>query len=224
MLIYKATNIINNKSYIGLTTRTLQERKLEHLRHIKTENTYFHRAINEYGKDNFLWEIIDDTPSSIKELKEKESYYIQYFNTLAPNGYNITTGGELIKIENRRDYNYGNNPSAKRVINLTTLKVYDTMKRAAEENNISVESIRKSIKNKTPSQNCFWDYYDENKNYSSITPTKLQSSNSRKKVKNIQTGEIFNTITAAADAYHIARKTIRDSCNGEKQGNWEYVF
>ena len=110
MLIYKATNIINNKSYIGLTTRTLQERKLEHLRHIKTENTYFHRAINEYGKDNFLWEIIDDTPSSIKELKEKESYYIQYFNTLAPNGYNITTGGELIKIENRRDYSYGNNP------------------------------------------------------------------------------------------------------------------
>ena len=98
------------------------------------------------------------------------------------------------------------------------------MKRAAEENNISVESIRKSIKNKTPSQNCFWDYYDENKNYSSITPTKLQSSNSRKKVKNIQTGEIFNTITAAADTYHIARKTIRDSCNGEKQGNWEYVF
>ena len=173
MLIYKATNIINNKSYIGLTTRTLQERKLEHLRHIKTENTYFHRAINEYGKDNFLWEIIDDTPSSIKELKEKESYYIQYFNTLTPNGYNITTGGELSKIENRRDYSYGNNPSAKQVINLTTLKVYDTMKRAAEENNTSVESIRKSIKNKTPSQNCFWDYYDENKNYSSITPTKL---------------------------------------------------
>ena len=60
MLIYKATNIINNKSYIGLTTRTLQERKLEHLRHTKTENTYFHRAINEYGKDNFLWEIIDE--------------------------------------------------------------------------------------------------------------------------------------------------------------------
>ena len=173
MLIYKATNIINNKSYIGLTTRTLQERKLEHWLHIKTDKAYFDRYTNEQRKDNPLWAIIDDTPSSIKELKEKESYYIQYFNTLAPNGYNITTGGELIKIENRRDYSYGNNPSAKQVINLTTLKVYDTMKRAAEENNISVESIRKSIKNKTPSQNCFWDYYDKNKNYSSITPTKL---------------------------------------------------
>lgn len=224
MLIYKATNIVNNKSYIGLTTRTLQERKLEHLRHIKTENTYFHRAINKYGKDNFLWEVIDDTSSSIKELKEKESYYIHHFNTLAPNGYNITTGGELNKVENRRDYNYGNNPSAKKVINLTTLKVYDTMKRAAEESNTSVESIRKSIKNKTPSKNYFWDYYDENKIYSSIIPTKLHNNNSRKKVKNIETGEIFNTITAAADAYHIARKTIRDSCNGEKQGKWEYVF
>ena len=94
MLIYKATNIINNKSYIGLTTRTLQERKLEHLRHTKTENTYFHRAINEYGKDNFLWEIIDDTPSSIKELKDKYSlpsafnYYYQIIYDEAE-GYSI---------------------------------------------------------------------------------------------------------------------------------------
>ena len=98
------------------------------------------------------------------------------------------------------------------------------MKRAAEENNTSVESIRKSIKNKTPSKNYFWDYYDENKNYLSMIPAKLQCNNSRKKVKNIETGEVFNTITAAADAYHIARKTIRDSCNGEKQGKWKYVF
>lgn len=224
MLIYKATNKINNKSYIGLTTRTLKERKLEHLRHAHNENTYFHRAINKYGKENFLWEIIDDTSKSLKELKEKETYYIQYFNTLAPNGYNISTGGETPKIENRRNYNYGNNPSAKKVINLTTLKIYDTVKRAAEENNVSVESIRKAIQNNKPCQNCFWDYYDENKKYEKIIPSKKESKNSRKKVKNILTGEIFNTISAAAEKYHIARKTIRDSCNGDKTGDWEYIF
>lgn len=65
MIIYKVTNLITNKSYIGLSTRTLQERKLEHLRHLDSENTYFHRAIKKYGKENFSWEIIDDTASSV---------------------------------------------------------------------------------------------------------------------------------------------------------------
>lgn len=224
MLIYKVTNKINNKSYIGLTTRTLEERKSEHLRHTYSENTYFHRAINKYGKENFLWEIIDDTSKSLKELKEKETYYIKYFNTLAPNGYNISAGGEYPKIEKRRDYSYGNNPSAKKIINLTTLKIYDTVKRAAEENQVSVESIRKSIKTNKPCCNCFWDYYDENKNYIKLIPSNTKNNNSRKKVRNILTGEIFNTISAAAEYSHVARKTIRDSCNGDKKGNWEYVF
>lgn len=68
MIIYKATNILNGKSYIGLTTRDLNERKLEHLRHTYTENTYFHKAINKYGKENFIWEVIDDSAKTLEEL------------------------------------------------------------------------------------------------------------------------------------------------------------
>lgn len=222
MIIYKATNLITGKSYIGLTTRSLQERKLEHLRHLDTENTYFHRAIKKYGKENFSWEIIDSEASSLGDLREKETHYIQIYNTLSPNGYNITQGGENPSFENRRDYNYGNNPSAKPVINLTTLIVYDSIKRAAEENQVSPESIKKAIKNNTPCCNSLWELYDETKIYN--TPKKPISQNSRKKVKNIKTGEIFNSISAAADKYHIARKTVRDSCNGVKAGNWEYYF
>ena len=132
MIIYKATNILNNKSYIGLTTRTLKERKLEHLRHLDIENTYFHKAIKKYGKDNFIWEVLNDTANTIEELQELEIKYIKELNTLSPNGYNISTGGEKGSVEGRRDYNYGNNPSAKKVINLSTLVIYDSLKRAAE--------------------------------------------------------------------------------------------
>ena len=74
--------ILNNKSYIGLTTRTLKERKLEHLRHLDIENTYFHKAIKKYGKDNFIWEVLNDTANTIEELQELEIKYIKELNTL----------------------------------------------------------------------------------------------------------------------------------------------
>lgn len=141
---------------------------------------------------------------------------------MSPDGYNMTLGGENPSFENRRDYSYGKNPAAKPVINLTTLTVYDSIKRAAEENQVSHESIKKAIKNKAPCCNSLWAFYDESKTYD--TPIKPTSQNSRKKVKNTKTGEVFNSISAAADKYHIARKTIRDSCNAVKNGEWEYFF
>ena len=161
MIIYKAINKINNKAYIGLTQRSLQERKLEHLRHSNIENTYFHRAINKYGKDSFDWIILDDSATTLAELKELEKKYIQEHNTLAPSGYNIAPGGESGSFEKRRDYSYGNNPAAIPIINLTTLEIFDSLKRASEIYNISVESLSKAIKNRQASANCLWDYYRE---------------------------------------------------------------
>lgn len=182
MIIYKATNILNNLSYIGLTTRTLSERKHEHLRHIDNENTYFHKALKKYGADNFRWEIIDNSANSKEELAELEKYYIKKFDSLAPNGYNITPGGENPTFEGRRDYNYGNNPAARKVINLTTLEIFDTVKRAAETYSVSSNSIRKAICKASPCQNCLWDYYDETKEYSKIN--KEINKTSRKQVRN----------------------------------------
>lgn len=66
--IYKVTNKINNKAYIGQTTRTLEERKIEHLKKSKAnsnnkESKYdFHKALVEFGKENFIWEIIEECP------------------------------------------------------------------------------------------------------------------------------------------------------------------
>lgn len=91
--IYKVTNIINNKIYIGKTIRTLKERQQEHLRKVEKEPTYFHNSIIKYGKENFIWEIIEECPN--EKANEREIFWIAQLETTNRNkGYNLTTGGE----------------------------------------------------------------------------------------------------------------------------------
>ena len=94
-VIYKVTNKINGKIYIG-KTYNFEKRRREHIYDIENELP-FHRALKKYGTDNFEWEIID-TGISDNEIKEKEIYWIKKLNTCVhfpnSNGYNITLGGE----------------------------------------------------------------------------------------------------------------------------------
>jgi len=98
MIIYKVTNKINGKSYIGQTVRTLEVRKSGHLCDTFHRNSNFviHRALRKHGKENFEWKVIDDTVKTIEELNEKEKHYIEKYDTFMDNGngYNMTTGGE----------------------------------------------------------------------------------------------------------------------------------
>ena len=57
--------MINGKIYIGLTTKTLEERVKYHERDSLRMDTYFYRAIKKYGFDSFKWEIIDDSAKSM---------------------------------------------------------------------------------------------------------------------------------------------------------------
>lgn len=96
MVIYKITNKINGKCYIGKTTKTVEWRWKIHIRHSKFDNDHllFHRAIKKYGVENFILEIID-TADNENELNEKEKYWIEYYKSyLKENGYNLTKGGE----------------------------------------------------------------------------------------------------------------------------------
>lgn len=92
-IIYKITNKINNKIYIGKTSRDLNTRWKEHLREAKNiNNIKLYNAIRKYGEENFICEIVEDNiPSNI--LNNKESYYITLYNS-KNNGYNETNGGD----------------------------------------------------------------------------------------------------------------------------------
>jgi group I intron endonuclease len=96
MIIYKATNKINGKVYIGQTIKSLEERKKCHIYDSKKSSFYFHRALNKYDPENFEWEVLIDAkgkPTNI--LDALEIYYIAKYNFITNgNLYNLTKGGE----------------------------------------------------------------------------------------------------------------------------------
>ena len=57
--IYKYTNLINGMVYIGQTKQTLEQRDYKHQIQLN-DNTYFHRAIKKYGRNNFSLELVED--------------------------------------------------------------------------------------------------------------------------------------------------------------------
>ena len=98
MIIYKVTNLINNKIYIGQTKQDLKNRKRQHKYFLKKQNNnLFHNALRKYGFENFTWEILCECDSK-EELDEMEFHYINQYRTFWKfsdcNGYNLTLGGE----------------------------------------------------------------------------------------------------------------------------------
>jgi hypothetical protein len=97
MIIYKITNNLNNKIYIGQTIRKLDIRWNSHCCKSST-TTHIGRAIQKYGKENFSVEEIDRA-ETYEELNEKEIYWISFYNTLDQDiGYNLRTGGDKFKM------------------------------------------------------------------------------------------------------------------------------
>lgn len=93
MIVYKATNKINGKCYIGQTRHSLEHRKNTHLRYArKGIDTHFYQAIRKYGEENFEWEIICSTNNK-KHLNELETFYINYYDSIK-HGYNMVDGGD----------------------------------------------------------------------------------------------------------------------------------
>ena len=91
--IYKMTNNINGKIYIGQTKYDIFERLKSHKKDSKRENNKnrpIYIAINKYGIDNFSTEIIEEVP--IEKLDEREKYWIEYYRSFKY-GYNATVGG-----------------------------------------------------------------------------------------------------------------------------------
>ena len=93
--IYKATNQINGKTYIGQTAGEFKRRKADHVRKANA-GLYpycFHNAIRKHGPDAFAWEIICSC-SSKNKADAREVEFIKTFNSKVPSGYNMTDGGE----------------------------------------------------------------------------------------------------------------------------------
>ena len=90
--IYKITNKINDKIYIGQTSGTIEKRFKEHIKQSRYNDTFhLYRAMRKYGIENFEVEEIEECEDMI--LSQREKYYIEYFDSYK-NGYNMTIGGD----------------------------------------------------------------------------------------------------------------------------------
>lgn len=93
--IYKITNKLNGNSYIGLSVDIERRWKVHKQRYKYSSDKEYekvlYKAFRKYGIENFDFSIVEECP--IEKLREREKYWINYFNTFHK-GYNATEGGE----------------------------------------------------------------------------------------------------------------------------------
>lgn len=92
--IYKITNKITNKAYIGQSIQ-IEERFKEHKNPInwqREKGKKLYQDFIKFGLNNFVFEVLEEC--EVYLLNEKEQYWISYYNTY-PNQYNMTPGGQF---------------------------------------------------------------------------------------------------------------------------------
>jgi len=100
--IYRAVNITNGKSYVGIDARW-PHRKSSHISGAKSgKHIYFHRAIRKYGTESFQWEILFETENR-DDAVEAEPLYIKIFGSFGNYGYNRNAGGGGMSGSNHTD-------------------------------------------------------------------------------------------------------------------------
>lgn len=142
MYIYKITNIITSKIYVGKTKRSINNRLKSHLYDAfkRKNNTQIilYNSMKKYGKENFIIEELEKC-NSLEQLGKRETYWIKTLNSKSPNGYNMTDGGDgLIN----PDINVRNKISNS-VKNLWLNDTYkDRQKKSHLKENLSEESLQ----------------------------------------------------------------------------------
>lgn len=92
--IYKVTNTINNKIYVGLTKKTVEKRWIDHVSTANTmqKNGAFQYAIRKYGRASFSVETICSC-INVDDAEHVERAFISEYDCISPRGYNLTQGG-----------------------------------------------------------------------------------------------------------------------------------
>lgn len=201
MIIYKITNNVNGKVYIGQTVRTLKERIGEHLRH---NNLLVQKAIHKYGVDNFKFKVIDKA-KNIDELNKKEMKWIGFYNCLVPFGYNQCIGGDnTIGFRHREE--------SKQAMSIKKSGMY------LGENNPFFG------KTHSEEQRLKWSKERKGRNLDKAREASIKTI--QRKVLNVETGEIFNSVKEAALKYNLKSTHITRVCRGKRKhtGGFEWKY
>lgn len=200
--IYKVTCKVNDKKYIGLTNISINHRWSGHIGSSYNPNDpdydfAFHRAIRKYGVSNFVVEEIDQGVG--EELKEKEKYWIKFFDSYN-NGYNETLGGDgqcKYDYEEIVDFYLKNNNSL--LETCQHFKIYDQV----------VYSALKS----------------QNIDYKNLPKGGKRRKSHKKKILLVEENIVFNSM-AEIDNYFgkVAHPNIRRCLNGMTKKAYGYTW
>lgn len=149
--IYKTTNLVNGKIYIG--KHTINNIDNSYI----GSGVYFRKAVKKYGRENFSKEILEICVQCKHYLNLREKYWINEFKTIIPNGYNLTVGGDGVCFDGEflktrgETYSDSGNPNAKIVyqidkINGSIIKEWSCIKEASEVLGIVPNGIAGSCK------------------------------------------------------------------------------
>lgn len=209
MFIYKITNILNDKVYIGLTTKSnVKNRFYQHMYNAFKTNldTYFYNAIRKHGRDNFKIETIE-TCSDFDELNFLEKYYIKFYNSTDKRyGYNLLAGGTQckmteeikLKVSKSRKEQYKNG--------------YKNPKRYYTRKDIIFKPSQSSEQHRFKLSLIKQEYYSHNKH--------IQA----KKTLCINDGKVFDSAAKAGQYYNIPITAPARVCNGSRKSYKGLVF
>lgn len=205
--IYIIKNDINDKVYIGQSVNA-EQRFVQHCKASSSkENSLIAKAIQKYGKEHFHFELLE---KQIINYNEREKYWIEYYNSLTPNGYNILSGGEVPP-----SYKGIEHPNAS-INDEETLK---SLKKDLKETQLSYEQL--AIKYNTNKKTIF--RINNGISYSSLEenyPLRV-NKNIRGKLQEEQIKEIIDILQFSyrqygdiARQYGVQVKAIQDINNG----------
>lgn len=183
MIVYKIYNDIDDKIYIGITTRTLNERWNEHRSRIEErKHCHLYAAMLKYGIEHFFIEKIDEATTK-EELYQKEEYYIKLWDTQnKEKGYNMTPGGDAL---------HSIDLDEEEIISLYKQKL--STRQIAELFHVSENTIRRRLQK-----------HSIKPNWSSLT--KLSKEDDQNIIKLRKEGK---TIKEIANIYNVDDSTIR---------------
>jgi len=213
--IYKIENLINHKCYIGQSIN-IEKRWYDHKHSI--DNFAIHSAMKKYGIENFSFEIVEECNE--KDLDKKECFWIQEFNSLVPNGYNMVEGGSNGAALARRI------PVFQYDLNGNFIAEYPGINEAARINHISGTAIGHCCKKiRTTAGGYFWSFL-KNDNFSKEN---IKDHRSCKIIQYDMLGNElarYNSAKEAAQAVNGSPCAITKACRGgsktSKGFQWRY--
>lgn len=182
--IYKITNNLNNKSYIGLSINVEQRWQRHKSNYDNIDNKEYgkalYRAFRKYGIENFTFEIIEECQES--DLSNKEIYWISYYDTFS-NGYNETPGGEMICVGGENHPNHKlTEEDVKTIRNYYNCKARKKDIFTLYKDKIGESGFNKIWKGETWKKIMPEVYTEENKNFHKNNTANRGSQNGRSKL------------------------------------------